>query len=149
MKINNCKELWKEWMGNEETEERSLTLLEKWVFKGTQCGCVFGTNPEGIYVVGFAEGSDAELPLHPLKWGFTIDEFNEALDRADMEGVMAWNESNDTDYYEGLDVDGAADFFEPTKVDTTNMITEEEWIQEGLIEALLNPSEGTKEGKDD
>jgi hypothetical protein len=105
MKINNCKELWYEWMGSEETEERALALLEKHIFKGTECGCVFGTmlttdqsaDPEGIYVGGYAEGSDSELPLHTLKWGFTIEEFNAALDEADKEGVEAWHEANDED----------------------------------------------------
>ena len=77
MKINNCKELWSEWMGSEETEERALALLEKHIFKGTECGCV--------------------LPLHTLKWGFTIEEFNAALDEADKEGVEAWHEANDED----------------------------------------------------
>ena len=88
MKINNCKELWYEWLGGttgdkaadsigEETEERALALLEKWVCKGTECGCV--------------------LPLHTLKWGFTIEEFNAALDEADKEGVEAWHEANDED----------------------------------------------------
>ena len=98
MKINNCKELWKEWMGgSEETEERSLTLLEKWVFKGTECGCIFGTVPEGIYVGGFAEGSDAELPMHLLEWGFTVGEFIVALEQADEEGVEEWELANDED----------------------------------------------------
>ena len=105
MKINNCSELWYEWMGSEETEERALALLEKHIFKGTECGCVFGqfysdwkeADPEGIYVGGYAEGSDAELPLHTLKWGFTIEEFNAALDEADKEGVEAWHETNDED----------------------------------------------------
>ena len=116
MKINNCKELWYEWLGGttgdkaadsigEETEERALALLEKWVCKGTECGCVFGqfysdwkkADPEGIYVGGYAEGSDSELPLHTLKWGFTIEEFTAALDEADKEGVEAWHEANDED----------------------------------------------------
>ena len=115
MKINNCRELWYEWMGGEkvETEERALALLEKWVFKGTDCGCVFGTmlttdqsaDPEGIYVGGYAEGSDAELPLHTLEWGFTIEEFNAALDEADAEGVEAWHEANDEDLERVVDED--------------------------------------------
>ena len=111
MKINNCKELWYEWLGGttgdkaadsigEETEEVALALLEKWVCKWTESGCVFGTYPEGIYVAGYAEGSDGELPTHSLKWGFTIKEFNEALEYADKEGVDAWHEAND-EYLEG------------------------------------------------
>ena len=134
MKINNCRELWEGITGDKlETEDQAEQRMEKSIFKYTDCGCVFGTDDKGIYVGGYAEGSDAELPMHYLDWGFTMDEYNEALDRADMEGVRAWNEANDEDLarvvdedYYGLDVDGAADFFEPTKVDTTNMITEED-----------------------
>ena len=95
MKINNNKELWSEWMGGEEPETKSQQLLRKWVFKGTECGCIFDSDEKGIMVGGYAEGSDAELPLHHLDWGFTIKEFNEALEFADKEGVEAWNEAND------------------------------------------------------
>ena len=131
MKINNCKQLLERITGERvETEDRAKQLMEKIVFKYTECGCVFDADENGVYVRGYAEGHiEAELPTNSLDWGFTIEEYNDALDQADAEGVMAWNEANDEDYY-GLDVDGAADFFEPTKVDTTNMITEEEWNEE-------------------
>jgi len=100
MKINNCKELWAVWMhepswANKETEERSKVLLEKWVFKGTECGCIFNANEDGISVGGYAEGSDAELEMYDLDWGFTIDEFHDALDQADLDGTAAWNLAND------------------------------------------------------
>ena len=97
MKINNNKELWSEWMGSEETEETSKALLRKWVFKGTECGCIFDSDEKGIMVGGYAEGSDAELPMYDLKWGFTINAFKEALDYADADGVEAWHEANDED----------------------------------------------------
>ena len=98
MKINNCKELWEGITGEKlETEERARQLMEKSVFKYTQCGCIFGTYPEGIYVGGYAEGSDGELPMHSLDWGFTMEEYNAALDEADAEGVDAWHEANDED----------------------------------------------------
>ena len=108
MKINNNKELWSEWMGGEETEETSKALLRKWVFKGTECGCVFKSDEKGIMVGGYNElGESAELPMHDLEWGFTLEEFNEATDNADKEGCIAWHEAND-------------------------MITEEEW-KDGTI----------------
>jgi len=97
MKINNCLELWTEWIGGEETEETSKALLRKWVFKGTECGCIFDSDEKGIVVGGYAEGSDAELPTYDLKWGFTINAFKEALDYADADGVEAWHEANDED----------------------------------------------------
>jgi hypothetical protein len=98
MKINNCKELWEGITGEKlETEERAKQLISKSAFKYTQCGCVFGTYPEGIYVAGYAEGSDAELPTYSLNWGFTIEEYWDALGQADAEGVEAWHEANDED----------------------------------------------------
>ena len=116
MKINNCSELWSEWMGGEEPETKSQQLLRKWVFKGTECGCIFDSDEKGIMVGGYAEGSDAELPMYDLKWGFTINAFKEALDYADADGVEAWHEAEDgswTEAYASLD-----------------KITEEEWNEE-------------------
>ena len=116
MTINNCKELWCEWMGDhiedsKVSETFSQQLLRKWVFKGTECGCIFDSDEKGIMVGGYAEGSDAELPMYDLKWGFTINAFKEALDYADADGVEAWHEANDEDL-------------------ATVMITEEEWNEE-------------------
>ena len=97
MKINNCKELWNEWMGAEESEEKSKMLLERWVFKGTKCGCVFESDEKGIKVGGYAEGSDAEIPMYTLEWGFLIEEWDAALDAADKEGCIAWHEAHEQD----------------------------------------------------
>jgi hypothetical protein len=116
MKINNCAELWSEWMfGEKEPETKSQQLLRKWVFKGTECGCIFDSDEKGIMVGGYAEGSDAELPMRGLDWGFTIEEFNEALDDADKEGCIAWHEAHEQDLASVVDED---------------MITEEEWNEE-------------------
>ena len=98
MKINNCIQLLEEIVGERvETEERAEQLMEKIVFKYTDCGCVFGTNDNGVYVAGYAEGSDAELFVHSLNWGFTIEEYNNALNDADAEGVEEWERANDQD----------------------------------------------------
>jgi len=105
MKINNCLELWTEWIGESSytCEERAKSLLKKVVFKGTECGCVFDSDEKGIKVGGYNElVESSELPTYDLEWGFTIKEFKEALDYADKEGCIAWHEAND-------------------------MITEEEW----------------------
>ena len=81
----------------EETEEKSIALLEKWVFRGTKCGCIFGINENGVYVGGYAEGSDAELPIYTLVYPFTLEEWTEALDHADAEGIEEWDRANDQD----------------------------------------------------
>ena len=62
MKIENCIQLLKEWVGYEaRDEEHAKALAEKWCFKYTDCGCCFSSDSEGITVAGYAEGSDAEL----------------------------------------------------------------------------------------
>ena len=110
MKINNNKELWSEWMGDhiedsKVSETFSQQLLRKWVFRGTECGCIFDSDEKGIMVGGYAEGSDAELPMRGLDWGFTIEEFTEALDDADREGVEEWHLANDEDLARVVDED--------------------------------------------
>jgi len=128
MTINNCAELWSEWMGGEETEETSKALLRKWVFKGTECGCIFDSDEKGIVVGGYAEGSDAELLMYDLKWGFTINAFKEALDYADADGVEAWHEANDEDLVRVVDEEETPweMFLRKNKL----WITEEEWNEE-------------------
>ena len=110
MKINNNKELWSEWMGDhiedsKVSETFSQQLLRKWVFRGTECGCIFDSDESGVYVGGYAEGSDAELPMHHLDWGFTINEFVEELEAADKEGVEEWHLANDEDLARVVDED--------------------------------------------
>ena len=129
MKINNNRELWSEWIGDHidetRTEESARMLLEKYVFKGTECGCVFDSDEKGIMVGGYAEGSDAELPMRGLDWGFTIEEFTEALDDADKEGCFAWLEANDEDLARVVDEDDWTEAYA-----SLDMITEEEWNEE-------------------
>jgi len=86
-----------------ETEDRAKQLMEKIVFKYTQCGCVFDADENGVYVAGYAEGSDAELPMNSLNWGFTIEEYNDALDQADAEGVEEWELANEYDLVRVVD----------------------------------------------
>jgi len=101
MKINNCIQLLEEWGGfgwsNPEDEHHANKIMEKNIFKYTECGCVFYADENEVYLSGYAEGSDHDLPAHTLKWGFTIDEFNEALNEADAEGVEEWEYTNEID----------------------------------------------------
>ena len=101
MKIENCIQLVKEWVGHEaETEQEAKALAEKWCFKYTQCGCTFTSYADGIVVAGYAEGSDGDCIPYHLHWGFTIKEFNDALDRADDDGVEMWNLCNEVEEWE-------------------------------------------------
>jgi hypothetical protein len=78
--------------------------IAKAVFKGTECGCAYdvmrcsagtGVTVVGVVVRGYAEGSDAECPPHELKFPFTIDDWDAALEEADEEGCEMWHAWND------------------------------------------------------
>jgi len=130
LKITNNKELWSEWIGDhiedaKASETFSQQLLRKWVFRGTECGCIFDSDEKGIMVGGYAEGSDGELPMHDLDWGFTIEEFTEVLEAADKEGCIAWHEANDEDLARVVDEDDWTEAYA-----SLDMITEEEWNEE-------------------
>ena len=106
MKINNCIQLHEQVSGwKVEMEYRAVELMEKMVFKYTNCGCSFGADENGVRVSGYAEGSDAELPTHSLNWGFTMDEYNAALTQADEEGSEEWDRANE-EYEDHKEQDG-------------------------------------------
>lgn len=75
-------------------EGASEAVVEKWVFKTTECGCCFRKLPDGVSFCGYAEGADAECPEHRLTYPFRMDDFWRELDAADAEGVAMWHEWN-------------------------------------------------------
>ena len=98
MKINNCRELLAGMVGSVLQDEMEAQLvLERITFKYTECGCCFSSDEGGVTVAGYSEGSDYDHFPHYLKWGFTIDEYNEALNDADAEGVLEWQRANNED----------------------------------------------------
>jgi len=106
MKINNCRDLWNALMGTEVTsylEEEAKAAVEKSVFKYTECGCCFSADEGGVTVAGYSEGSDYDHFPYYLKWGFTIEEYNDALDQADAEGVEEWHRANEYDLVRVVD----------------------------------------------
>jgi len=108
MKINNCIQLLDEWAGTVDgiplaDEDHAKQIMEKYIFKYTECGCVFDGDDEGVTVCGYAEGSDADLAPYYLKWGFTVEEFNEALNEADIDGVEEWERVNEYDLVRVVD----------------------------------------------
>ena len=110
MKINNCIQLHEQVSGwKVEMEDRAIQLMEKMVFKYTDCGCSFDADEKGVWVCGYAEGSDAELPMRCLEWGFTMEEFNSALEQADIEGVEEWDRANEYDLARVVDEENWGD----------------------------------------
>ena len=90
--INNNIELWTEMIGEHTlTEEEAKAAVEKAVFKYSECGCSFTSDTSGINLAGYAEGSEVDLPVHSLDWGFTYEEWNHTMADADSEGVEEWN----------------------------------------------------------
>ena len=74
-----------------------VKAVERYIFKYTECGCVFNSLDDGVTVAGYAEGADAECPDHYLKYPFEAGEFYDALAEADYEGVEMWREWNEDD----------------------------------------------------
>lgn len=72
--------------------------VERAVYKGTECGCTFAHDVNGIEVAGYAEGADADCPTHRLDYPFSVEAFWLTLMDADQEGVDMWNEWNDEDW---------------------------------------------------
>ena len=48
----------------------------------------------GVPISGYAEGSEVDLPVHDLDWGFTYEQFNNTQADADAEGVEEWHIAN-------------------------------------------------------
>lgn len=71
--------------------------VERAVYKGTECGCTFDHDVNGIEVAGYAEGADAECPTHRLDYPFSVEAFWLTLEDADMEGCALWQEWNEDD----------------------------------------------------
>jgi hypothetical protein len=95
--INNNIDLWYAMVADNVstfTEEEAKALVENAVYKYSECGCSYTSDSAGVSLTGYAEGSNAELPVHGLGWGFTYDEFNETLAEADAEGVAEWHIAN-------------------------------------------------------
>ena len=93
--INNNIELWSALIGTHSlTESEAQAAITKAVYKATECGCSFTADTSGVNLSGYAEGSEAELPVHNLNWGFTIEEWNQTMAEADAEGVEEWHNVN-------------------------------------------------------
>jgi len=71
-----------------------------YVYKNTECGCVFESLDDGVRFAGYAEGADADCPDHYLKYPFDADEFWSELYVADYEGIDMWHEWNDGEWGE-------------------------------------------------
>lgn len=74
-----------------------VSRIAKALFKGTVCGVSYDSTETGITLLGIAEGSDVECPVHTLTYPFEPEIFWGALSNADMEGVALWD---DTHVYE-------------------------------------------------
>lgn len=73
------------------SKEPLIQIIQKTVFRSTQCGCTFNCTPTGVSVSGYCEGSDNELPVHTLTYPFAASAFWSALDEADAEGDNEWD----------------------------------------------------------
>jgi len=114
MKIKNCKQLLDGWSGcaygdSVVDDEHAQQIMAKYIFKHTECGCCFSADEGGVTVAGYTEGSDYDHFPYYLKWGFTMEEFNNALNDADADGVEEWERVNEYDLVRVVDEDEQTD----------------------------------------
>ncbi len=64
--------------------------IERVVYKNTECGCTFSANEQQVEIAGYAEGADAECPVHVIEYPFDAQRFWSVLQRADDEGCEMW-----------------------------------------------------------
>ena len=94
--INNLLELAEDYCysSSDGCEDRAHQLLEKSLFKYTSCGVSFWRTDNGVSVCGYCEGSDVHIEPHNLTFPFNRDEFSEAVEKADLDGCDAWNQTH-------------------------------------------------------
>jgi hypothetical protein len=86
--INNINDLAKKFGMNVEQFERSI-------YKYTACGAWIKWTDKKVLLGSIVEGSDAEITAPPLKFPFTMDEFEKTLQFVEDEADMLWHEAND------------------------------------------------------
>ena len=67
------------------------------LYKNTTCGIGFSYGASGVVVVGYCEGTNGDCAPHRLSWGFTAEQFDEAVQRADQDGCDLWDATHGCD----------------------------------------------------
>ncbi len=65
------------------------------LYKDTECGISFNAMEARVFLAGYAEGSDVDLPWYTLEYPFTAERFWGVVKQADQDGCDAWDEAND------------------------------------------------------
>ena len=89
--INNWQDFCEAFVSDRDASEATV---EKWIFKGTECGSCFRKFDDGIRFAGYAKGADAECSEHVMTYPFDMQDFWVELQEADNEGVELWHEWN-------------------------------------------------------
>lgn len=104
--IRNIKELC-EHVGcheDEHDDKACESRISRCVYKYTDCGCSFYWKPPMdesygyVSVSGYCEGSDGHIEPHALAFPFYSNEYNEALEQADKDGVEEWDNTHGCKY---------------------------------------------------
>lgn len=67
------------------------------LYKDTTCGIGFHPDDYGVVVSGYCEGDVGDCPTHYLKWGFTAEQFDKAVEQADKDGCDLWEQTHGCD----------------------------------------------------
>ena len=71
--------------------------IEKEIYKNTNCGAWIKILDDGIKIGSIVEGSDAETQTHTLKFPFSVDCFDNAIQDIEKEADILWKEANESE----------------------------------------------------
>lgn len=97
-KIKNIRELCEHNGAHEEEHDDAAcsARVSRSLYNYTTCGISFYWNTGANYVsvAGYCEGSDGDIPPIVLKFPFTGEAFDEAVEQADNDGEEEWNRTH-------------------------------------------------------
>ena len=88
--INNLKELSEEVCAADDT----ASSIAKRLYKDTNCGIGFHSDPKYVLVSGYCEGIDQECESYQIEYPFRADEFWEFVKQADKDGCELWDKTH-------------------------------------------------------
>lgn len=72
----------------------TVASISRRLYKDTECGISFWADRTSVSVAGYAEGTDAECQPYVLTFPFTDTEFDKAVENADAEGCLLFDETH-------------------------------------------------------
>lgn len=87
-------------------EQADVETIKRRLYKETVCGVGVVIDESGFGVMGYCEGIDHHLPMHFLKWPFSEEDLEKAIDDADDDGGRLWDATHGCEDCRTYMVDG-------------------------------------------